>query len=147
MYQKIIIAGYLGQDPEMRYTPSGQSVTHLSVATSNRWTGQDGQQHDETVWWRVTVWGKQAETCNQYLTKGRPVLIEGRIGGDRIPGAGGSEQIVPHVWQGQDGQPRAQYEITAFTVKFLGGRGEAPPAEMPGAPEEPPVEEGGEIPF
>ena len=146
MYHKVTIVGYLGQDPEMRYTPAGQPVTNFSVATSRKWAGSDGQQHDETVWWRVTVWGKQAETCNQYLAKGRLVLIEGRISGDRVPQAGGSEQIVPHIWQGQDGQPRARYEITAQTVRFLGGRGEAPPAEVAGAPEEPP-EEGEEIPF
>ena len=147
MYHKIIVAGYLGQDPEMRYTPSGQPVTNFSVATSRKWTGSDGRQHNETVWWRVTVWGKQAEVCNQYLTKGRPVLVEGRIGGDRVPGAGDSEQIFPHIWQGQDGQPRARFEITAQTVRFLGGRGEAPPAEVPGAPEEPPAEPEEEIPF
>jgi len=147
MYQKVIIAGYLGQDPEMRYTPSGQPVTNFSVATSRKWTGSDSQQHDETVWWRVTVWGKQAEVCNQYLTKGRPVLIEGRIGGDRIPQAGSSEQIVPHIWQGQDGQPRARFEITAQTVRFLSGRGEAAPAEAPGGLEEPPAEAEEEIPF
>jgi single-strand DNA-binding protein len=146
MYHKVTIVGYLGQDPEMRYTASGQPVTHFSVATSRKWAGSDGQQHDETVWWRVTVWGRQAETCNQYLAKGRLVLVEGRISGDRVPQAGGSEQIVPHIWQGQDGQPRAQFGITAQTVRFLGGRGEAPPSEVAGAPEEPP-EEGEEIPF
>jgi len=147
MYHKIIIAGYLGKDPEMRYTPAGQPVTNFTVATSNRWVGQDGQQHDETVWWRVAVWGKQAESCNQYLAKGRPVLVEGRISGERITQAGGSEQIIPRIWQGQDGKPRAQFEMTAQTVRFLGGRGEAPPAEAPGAAEEPPAEEGEEIPF
>jgi single-strand DNA-binding protein len=146
MYHKVTIVGYLGQDPEMRYTASGQPVTHFSVATSRKWAGSDGQQHDETVWWRVTVWGRQAETCNQYLAKGRLVLVEGRISGDRVPQAGGSEQIVPHIWQGQDGQPRAQFGITAQTVRFLGGRGEAPPSEVAGAPEEP-REEGEEIPF
>jgi len=147
MYHKIIIVGYLGQDPEMRYTSSGQPVTNLSVATSRRWTGSDGQQHDETIWWRVAVWGRQAETCNEYLTKGRPVLVEGRMGGDRLPQADGSEQIVPHTWMGQDGQPRAQFEITARTVRFLGRGGEAPAARIPGGLEEPPAEEEDEIPF
>jgi single-strand DNA-binding protein len=146
MYHKITVVGYLGRDPEMRYTSAGQPVTHFSVATSRKWAGSDGQQHDETVWWRVTVWGKQAETCNQYLTKGRLVLIEGQMGGDRVPQGGNAEQIVPHIWQGQDGQPRAQFDITARTVRFLGGRDAAPPSEVPGMPEEPP-EEGEEIPF
>ena len=148
MYQKIIIAGYLGRDPEMRYTPSGQAVTNFTIATGNRWTGQDGQQHDETTWWRVTVWGKQAENCNQYLAKGRPVLIEGRVSGDRTSQTDGSTQIVPRIWQGQDGKSHAQFEITAQTVRFLGGRGEAPAAETPsGALEEPPAETEEEIPF
>jgi len=145
MYHRVIIAGYLGRDPEMRYTPSGQPVVNLSVATSRKWTGSDGQQHNETVWWRVTVWGKQAEVCNQYLSKGRAVLVEGRIGGDRVPQADGSEQVVPHIWQGQDGQPRARFEIVAQTVRFLGRREEAAaPAEVP-VYEEPAEEE--EIPF
>jgi single-strand DNA-binding protein len=147
MYHKIIVVGYLGRDPEMRYTASGQPVTNFSVATSRKWTGGDGEQHDETVWWRVTVWGKQAEICNQYLTKGRPVLVEGRVGGDRLPQAGGSEQIVPHIWTGQDGQPRAGFEMVAQTVRFLGGRGEEPSAPIPGGPEEPPEEGPEEIPF
>jgi single-strand DNA-binding protein len=146
MYHKVTIVGYLGRDPEMRFTASGQPVTNFSVATGRKWTGADGQQHDETVWWRVTVWGKQAEICNQYLTKGRPVLVEGRIGGDRLPQADGSVQIVPHIWQGQDGQPSARFEITAQIVRFL-GRGEAPAAATPGMPEEPPVEPEEEIPF
>jgi len=70
MYHKIIIVGNLGRDPEMRYTPDGTPVTHFSVATNRRWTDQEGQQHDETTWWRVTAWGRQAEVCNQYLQKG-----------------------------------------------------------------------------
>jgi single-strand DNA-binding protein len=147
MYHKIIVAGYLGRDPEMRYTPSGQPVTNFSVATSRRWSGQDGQQHNETVWWRVTVWGKQAEVCNQYLAKGRAVLIEGRVGGDRVPQGDGSEQILPHIWQGQDGQPRARFELTAQTVRFLSGRGEMGPSEEADEFEEPPAEPEEEIPF
>jgi len=150
MYHKIIIVGRLGNDPDLRYTSSGQAVTTLSVATNNRWTGQDGQSHDETVWWRVSVWGKQAEICKNYLAKGRQVLVEGRVGGDRIPsGSGGGEQIVPHVWVGQDGQPRASFEITAQTVRFIGGRDDSvagPAASEYG--EEPPVDEPeDDIPF
>ena len=66
MYHKIILVGNLGRDPEMRYTPSGQQVTSFSMATSEKWTGQDGQVQERTIWWRVTVWGKQAENVNQY---------------------------------------------------------------------------------
>jgi single-strand DNA-binding protein len=117
MYQKLIIVGHLGRDPEMRYTPSGQAVTNFSVATSRKWTGSDGQQQDETIWFRVSVWGKQAETCNQYLSKGRLVMCEGRLTVDKETGG-------PRVWTDQNGAPRANYEMSAYEVKFLGGRGD-----------------------
>ena len=136
MYHKITIVGYLGRDPEMRYTPSGQPVTNFSIATSRKWAGQDGQQRNETVWWRVTVWGRQAETCNQYLVKGQQVLVEGRLRPD--PATGG-----PRIWTGNDGVARASYELTANTVKFL-----AKPRGAAADYEEPPViEEPGDIPF
>ena len=139
MYQKVIIVGNLGRDPEMRYTPDGTPVTTLSVATNRKWNNPDGSQGEETVWFRVTAWRRLAETCNQYLQKGRQVLVEGQLKPD--PATGG-----PRIWTGNDGVARAQYELRAFTVKFLGGRGAAPPSETPGMPEEPP-EEGEEIPF
>jgi single-strand DNA-binding protein len=141
MYHKVIIVGYLGRDPEMRYTPDGTPVTNFSVATSRKWTNQDGSQGEETVWWRITTWRKLAETCNQYLSKGRPVLVEGVMHPD--PQTGG-----PRVWTGNDGVSRASYEVTGRTVRFLPSRGEA--AGVPGVEEEeaPPgfVEEN-EIPF
>lgn len=117
MYQKVVIVGNLGNDPEMRYTPSGQAVTNLNVATNRRWTSNDGQQQEETTWFRVSVWGKQAETCNQYLSKGRQVLIEGRLTPDKDTGG-------PRIWTDQNGNARASYEMMAYEVKFLGGRGE-----------------------
>jgi single-strand DNA-binding protein len=135
MYQKIIIAGNLGRDPEMRYTPQGTPVTNLSVATNRRWTNTDGTPGEETIWFRVTAWGKLGETCNQYLSKGRQVLVEGRLRAD--PNTGG-----PRVWTRQDGTAGASFEITALTVKFLGGRAEVAAA----APEGEVIEEG-EIPF
>jgi single-strand DNA-binding protein len=101
----------------MRYTPSGQAVTNFSVATSRRWTDGGGQQQEETVWFRVSVWGKQAESCNQYLSKGRQVLCEGRLTIDKESGG-------PRVWQDQSGKWRASYEMTAFEVRFLGTRGD-----------------------
>jgi single-strand DNA-binding protein len=140
MYHKVIIVGNLGRDPEMRYTQDGTPVTNFSIATNRRWTSPDGSQGEETVWFRVSAWRRMAEVCNQYLQKGRQVLIEGELKPD--PATGG-----PRVWTGNDGVARAQYEVTARAVKFLGGRGEAPLAEMPGAPEEPPAEEEEEIPF
>jgi len=115
MYQKVIIVGNLGKDPEMRYLPSGQAVTSFSVATSNKYTGQDGQPVDETTWFRISVFGKQAENCNQYLKKGSKVLIEGRLRPD--PATGG-----PRIWSRQDGTPGASFEIVAQTVRFLSSR-------------------------
>ena len=77
MYHTIIIVGNLGRDPEMRYTPSGQAVTNFNVATNRQYTASDGSQVKETIWFRVSSWGKQAETCNQFLKKGSKVLVEG----------------------------------------------------------------------
>ena len=135
MYQKIIIVGNLGRDPEMRYTPQGTPVTNFSVATNRKWTNADGTPGEETIWFRVSAWGRTAETCNQYLSKGRQVLVEGQLKPD--PATGG-----PRVWTRQDGTAGASYEVRAFTVKFLGGRAEGAAA----APEEEAIEEG-EIPF
>lgn len=136
MYHKIIIVGNLGRDPEMRYTPDGTPVTTFPVAANRRWTDQDGQQREETVWFRVSAWRRQAEICNQYLQKGRQVLIEGQLRPD--PNTGG-----PRIWTGNDGIARAQYEVTALAVRFLGRPGEAVPAEV----EEAPAEAEEEIPF
>jgi single-strand DNA-binding protein len=116
MYHTLIIVGNLGKDPEMRYTPSGQAVTNFNVATNRQYTGSDGQMVKETIWFRVSVWGKQAETCNTYLKKGSKVLIEGRLVPD--PKTGG-----PRIWQGQNG-PGATFEVSASTVRFLSSRGE-----------------------
>lgn len=115
MYNRVILAGNLGRDPEMRYTPSGQAVVNLSVATNEKWKDRDGNNQERTVWWRVTVWGKQAETCNQYLSKGRQVLVEGRMNAD--------DSGNPTTFQRKDGSWGATFEVTAQVVRFLGGRG------------------------
>ena len=126
MYQKLVMVGRLGRDPEMRFTPTGQAVTSFSVATDRQYTDQSGKPVKETVWFRVTAWGKLAETCNTYLQKGKLVLIEGRLTVDAKAGG-------PRTWVGQDGTPRASYEVTAQTVKFLSqrteGAGEGGPEE------------------
>ncbi len=142
MYHKIILVGNLGRDPQMRYTPSGQQVTDFSMATSEKWTGQDGQPQERTIWWRVTVWGKAAENCNQYLKKGSKVLVEGRMAPDPKTGN-------PRIWTRQDGTTAASYEVTALTVKFLSSRSESNGASTPAAPAEgaPATEEQDEIPF
>jgi single-strand DNA-binding protein len=136
MYQKVIIAGNLGRDPEMRYLQDGTPVTSFSVATNRVWTNADGSRSEEVCWFRVTAWRRQAEACAEYLSKGRPVLIEGRMTPDRDTGG-------PRVWVGNDGTPRASYEITSDRVVFLGG-GEAREQQEPERPEE--VAED-EIPF
>ncbi len=118
MYQKITIVGNLGKDPEMRFTPSGQPVTSFNVATNRSYTGSDGQRVKETVWFRVSVWGKQAENCNNYLHKGSKVLIEGRLIAD--PATGG-----PRTFNRNDGSTGASFEINASTIQFLDSRAES----------------------
>lgn len=117
MYQKITIVGNLGIQPELKYTPTGDPVTSFSVATNRKWTGKDGQPAEETTWFRVSVWGKQAETCNQYLSKGSQVLVEGTLTPDKETGG-------PRIWTTNDGQARAGYDLRAINVRFLGGGGQ-----------------------
>lgn len=105
---KVMLIGHLGRDPELRYTSSGTPVCDFSVAVSRRWNTRDGQQQDETEWFRITAWNRLAETCANYLTKGQQVYIEGRIKLDR--------------WTGQDGQERANLAVTAFEMQMLGSR-------------------------
>lgn len=119
MYERVIIAGNVGQDPEMRYTPSGQPVTSFSVATNRQYTNNRGEAVKETKWFRVSSWGKQAEVCNQYLKKGAKVLVEGTLQSD--PATGG-----PRVWQAQDGTSRANFELTAQSIRFLSSKSEQP---------------------
>ena len=118
MYQTTILIGNLGKDPEMRYTPSGQAVTSFSVATNRQYTNNNGESVKETTWFRVSAWGKQAETCNQYLRKGSKVLVEGRLTSD--PATGG-----PRIWKAQDGSSRASFEVNASTVRFLSSKNES----------------------
>ena len=112
MYQKLIIIGNLGSNPEQRFTPSGDPVTSFSVATSRKIKGES-----ETTWFRVSVWGKQAESCNTYLHKGSKVLVEGRL------------KAEPNVYQRKDGTWASSYEVTADTVRFLTPKGEDAPVE------------------
>jgi len=114
-YHTIILAGNLGRDPEMRYTPSGQPVTNFSVAANRQYTNNNGETVKETIWFRVTAWGKMAEVCNQYLKKSSKVLVEGRLNPDLSTGG-------PRIWTRQDGTAAASFEVTAQTVRFLGGK-------------------------
>jgi single-strand DNA-binding protein len=121
MYQKIIVVGNLGGDPTMQYFSDGTAVTNFSMATNRKWTDrQTGEVQEETTWFRVTVRGRQAEAANTYLSKGRQVMVEGRLRPD--PTSGG-----PRLWTRQDGTVAASFELTASEVKFLGGNGESGP--------------------
>jgi single-strand DNA-binding protein len=112
MFHTIIVVGNLGRDPEMRYTPSGQAVTSFSIASNRQYTNNNGQNVKETIWFKISVWGKQAETCNQYLKKGSKVLVEGRLQPD--PNTGN-----PRTYQRQDGTTGSNYEVVANTIRFL----------------------------
>ena len=115
MYHTIIIVGNVGKDAEMRYTPSGAAVASFSVATNRQYTSSNGEQVKETVWFRVSAWGKQAEVCNTYVKKGMKVLVEGRLTSDKDTGG-------PRVY---GDPPKASYEVSAGTVRFLSSRGGA----------------------
>ena len=122
MYQSLTIIGHLGKEPEMRYTPSGQAVTSFNVATNREYTNDAGTKVKETTWFRVAAWGKLAEICNQFLHKGSMVLVEGRLTADTYGN--------PRIWTDDKGTARANFEMTASTVRFLSSNpGTAEPAE------------------
>ena len=122
MYHTLIIVGNVGKDPEMRYTPSGQAVTSFSVATNRNYTTSTGEAVKETIWFRISTWGKTAEVCNQYVKKGSKVLIEGRLTPDKVTGN-------PRIFKKGDGEPGANFEVTANTVRFLSSKGDGGEAE------------------
>lgn len=115
-YQKLIIVGFLGGDPDMRFTEQGVPVTSFSVATNRVWNSGD-TQNKETTWFRVTCWRRTAEIAADYLKKGRQVMIEGRLTPDRATGG-------PRIWTGNDGSPRASYEMVADRLVLLSTRNE-----------------------
>jgi len=126
MYQKVSLIGRLGGEPGMRYTPDGTPVTSFSVATDRQWVDTSGKRQQRTVWFRVTAWRRLAETCNQYLAKGRLVYVEGEL-------------AEPKPFQGRDGEWRASLDVTAREVRFLSTRGEQSDAED--------IEDEEELPF
>jgi single-strand DNA-binding protein len=104
---KVLLIGRLGADPELKTVTGGQNVARLSLATSENWTDREGQKQERTEWHRIVVWGKLAELCGKYLSKGRQVYVEGRL--------------QTRSWEDQQGQKRYTTEIVANTVQFLGG--------------------------
>ena len=107
---KVILVGNLGQNPETRYTQGGAAVVNMRIATTERFTDKSGQKQEQTEWHTVVAFGRLAEICGQYLSKGRQVYIEGRI--------------RTRQWQDQQGQKRYTTEIVATNMQMLGGRGE-----------------------
>ncbi len=124
---KVIIVGRLGKDPELKYTPSGAAVCNFTVATSESWADKSGQKQEKTEWHRIVVWGKLGELCNQYLSKGRQVFVEGKI--------------QTRSWEDQSGQKKYLTEVNGTNVQFLGearqgqARQQQPQQERP-APQE-----------
>jgi single-strand DNA-binding protein len=122
MYEQTVIVGNLGADPVMRYIPSGDAVTNFSVAVNARWTSADGTPGERVTWYKVTCWGKLAEATNQYLTKGRKVMVTSR-------------RIEAEAYLDKEGKPKAALKLTADAVKFLdsaaGQRSVGEAAEMP----------------
>ncbi len=110
---KILLIGNVGGDPEMRFTPSGVAVTTFSLATNRNITQPDGSIKKETEWFRITAWRKQAESCNQFLTKGKLVYVEG--------------SLRTSTWDGKDGLKRTSLEVNADRVLFIDSRQGAAP--------------------
>lgn len=108
-FAKVTLMGNLGRDPEMKYTPQGTPFCNFSMATSERFK-KGGEQQEETTWWEVTIWGKQAETASQYLTKGRSVVIEGKPKLEK--------------WTDRDGKERTTLRVNATDMHFVAGGGE-----------------------
>jgi len=126
---KIIVIGNLGRDPEMRYAQNGNGVTSFSVASNRKYTTTAGDQREETEWFDVNAWGKLGELCNQYLTKGQQVYLEGRL--------------QSRTWETQDGERRFANSINLTDVQFLG----RPQETQEASPQEREVEEEPDLPF
>jgi single-strand DNA-binding protein len=134
---KVILVGRLGGDPEIRYTQQGVGVTNFNIATSENWVDKAGEKQEKTEWHRIVVWGKMAETCSQYLAKGRQVFVEGRL--------------QTRQWEDKDGGKRYTTEIIAQNVQFLdrGDRQTSQPGALPehSMPDVPSVSADADIPF
>jgi single-strand DNA-binding protein len=110
-FNKITIVGYLGRDPELRYTPQGTAVCNMSIATTEKRRNGRGETEEHTIWFRVAAWGRQAEVDAEYLAKGRQVYVEGRL---RV-----------EEYTDREGNPRTSLEVNASDIHFLGQRGDA----------------------
>lgn len=125
---KAILIGNLGADPELRYTTGGTAVCNFNLATNEKWTDKSGAKQEKVEWHRIVVWDKQAESCKEYLSKGRQVCVEGKL--------------QTRQWEDKDGVKRYTTEVVAQRVEFLGGKGEGG-----GRRDEPPPVDDDEPPF
>ena len=136
-FNKVILMGNLTRDPDLRYTPSGAPVCNFDLAMNRSYTTQAGERKDEVCFMTIVVWGKQAESCGQYLAKGRQALVEGHL--------------QQRSWETPEGQKRTKIEVVAERVQFLGGNGSGAKAGPGAAPEEASAPAGGgeadEVPF
>ena len=128
MFQQITLIGNLGRDPELRYAQDGTPVTNFSMATNEKWTGQDGQQQERTIWWKVTAWRRLAEVANEYLAKGSQVMVQGTMVIDQETGG-------PRIWEDRNGNARCTLELNANTLKLLGSRSSGSPRDEDVPPE------------
>ena len=131
-YNKVILMGNLTRDPELRYTPAGKAVANFSIAVNRKYK-VDEQWKEETDFFDIVVFGKQAENCSEYLRKGRPVLVDGRLQQRR--------------WETDEGQKRSKIEVVAMSVQFLGSRGGQENTRPASGGDEPPEFDDSDIPF
>jgi single-strand DNA-binding protein len=130
---KVILIGNLGRDPELRSTANGNLVANFPIATTEVWTGKDGQKQERTEWHRIVVWGKQAEICNQYLVKGKQIYVEGTL--------------QTRSWEDRDGNKRYTTEVKGLRVLMLGKPdGGSRSSEQPAPPQDPDFSDD-DIPF
>ena len=137
MVNKVILVGNLGRDPEVRSTPSGQSVANFSLATTRRWKDRDGNRQEQTEWHQIVCWGRQAEVAGQYLTKGKQIYVEGRL--------------QTRSWDDQQtGEKKYRTEVICDNFQMLGRRDDAPGGGFQSEPSQPAPPSGGQdddIPF
>jgi single-strand DNA-binding protein len=127
---KVILIGNLGADPEIRYTSNGTAVANFRIATNERWTNQNGEKEERTEWHRIVAFGRLGEICGEYLSKGKPVYIEGRL--------------QTRTWEDRDGNQRTTTEIVATAMQMLGGGGGGSQSQNK---EDPSSLDGNDIPF
>ena len=119
---KVLLLGNIGKDPELKSTPSGKSVCNFSLATTERWSGQDGQKNEKTTWHNIVAWGKQGEVIAKHFSKGKPIFIEGRIDN--------------RSYEDKDGNKKYISEVVVSNFSFVGGRSDSGSSDVPQPPDD-----------